>query len=409
MPEPGTDVAVITPTAIQSWRSAGTVEELVARADLVHRAMQVAMTPNVHYGIIPGTGNKPTLLKPGAEKLDTLFRLRPEFRDELAWDGEHLTVTSYCSLVHIATGDVLAKDVAGMCSTKESKYAWRQAVRRCPNCGQDAIRKVRKEGAKNFGKWQCIGGDKGGCWSVFEADDHTITGQDSGRVPNPDLADQYNTVLKMSQKRAHVAATLAATAASDVFTQDVEDMPQFGGTPEGAVEVETLAPTGNGGTSPARKAPAKPAQAAESKGGAKMAVPAQIGALEKTMAPKHSVSPEAIAKHYGGVTALAAMTYGQAGKAIQEMGTTAKGSLAWAMSKPQPSPEPAKASEAASGIPASLATDAERLGMDAATLAEFVSGWIGRDVTPEGLGGLAGDELAWVGKQLAETQVEGQR
>jgi hypothetical protein len=33
----------------------------------------------------------------------------------------------------------------------------------------------------------------------------------------------------MAQKRALIAAILNATAASDVFTQDVEDMPEFQG------------------------------------------------------------------------------------------------------------------------------------------------------------------------------------
>jgi hypothetical protein len=34
-----------------------------------------------------------------------------------------------------------------------------------------------------------------------------------------------NTVLKMAKKRAQIDLTLTATAASDVFTQDIEDMP----------------------------------------------------------------------------------------------------------------------------------------------------------------------------------------
>ena len=42
---------------------------------------------------------------------------------------------------------------------------------------------------------------------------------------NPDIADCYNTVLKMAYKRALVAATLNATAASDIFIQDLDDTP----------------------------------------------------------------------------------------------------------------------------------------------------------------------------------------
>jgi len=47
--------------------------------------------------------------------------------------------------------------------------------------------------------------------------------QPAGRVENTDLADTYNTVLKMAKKRALVDATLTATAASDIFNQDLED------------------------------------------------------------------------------------------------------------------------------------------------------------------------------------------
>ena len=38
--------------------------------------VQAQMRANIDYGVIPGT-KKPTLLKPGAEKLCRLFNLRP--------------------------------------------------------------------------------------------------------------------------------------------------------------------------------------------------------------------------------------------------------------------------------------------------------------------------------------------
>ena len=47
-----------------------------------------------------------------------------------------------------------------------------------------------------------------------------------GRIEHDNPADYYNTVLKMAKKRAHVDAVLTATAASDIFTQDIEDMPE---------------------------------------------------------------------------------------------------------------------------------------------------------------------------------------
>ena len=48
------------------------------------------------------------------------------------------------------------------------------------------------------------------------------------RIPNPDGADVVNTIQKMAQKRALVAATLIATSASEFFTPDVEDADSLG-------------------------------------------------------------------------------------------------------------------------------------------------------------------------------------
>src|SRR5690606_22905756 len=39
-------------------------------------------------------------------------------------------------------------------------------------------------------------------------------------------ADVANTILKMAKKRAQVDAVITATAASDIFTQDIEDLPE---------------------------------------------------------------------------------------------------------------------------------------------------------------------------------------
>ncbi len=63
---------------------------------------------------------------------------------------------------------------------------------------------------------------KDGCGAKFRDDDPSITGQSVERIPNPDLADTYNTVDKMASKRARIDAVLAVTGASALFTQDVE-------------------------------------------------------------------------------------------------------------------------------------------------------------------------------------------
>src|SRR3990167_8031273 len=201
-----------------------TVEDLIAQMQKIRTVMEKVMVRDDpakgiagHYGVIPGT-NKPTLLKPGAEKLCLLFRLDPEYAREEIREGDHLTITSVCTLYHIPTGRRQGSGM-GSCSTRESKYAYRKGARRCPECGRETIIKGK---AEYGGGWLCFG-KKGGCGTKFADGDATIEGQNIDRVANEDLPDQYNTVLKMANKRALVAAVLNATAASDTFTQDLED------------------------------------------------------------------------------------------------------------------------------------------------------------------------------------------
>jgi len=195
-----------------------TIEELVAQVQKIQTAMQKVMTDGEHYGVIPGT-KKPTLLKPGAEKLCLLFRLDPQYEVTNHQDGDHLTVESRCVLWHIPTGNRMGSGM-GSCSTKESKYAFREAHRRCPECQRETIIKGKEEYG---GGWLCFQ-RKGGCGSKFKDGDAAIEEQATGQVANDRLPDQYNTVLKMANKRSLVAAVLNVTAASDIFTQDIEEL-----------------------------------------------------------------------------------------------------------------------------------------------------------------------------------------
>lgn len=198
-----------------------TVQDLIAQVRKVQEVMQAVMKDGEHYGVIPGTKSKPTLLKPGAEKLCLLFRLDPEYElIERAKDGDHLTITARCVLYHAPTGERRGSGL-GSCSSRESKYAYRKGERKCPRCSAEAIIRGKEEYG---GGWLCFG-KKGGCGAKFKAGDQSIEGQPTDRVANPDLADTYNTVLKMATKRALIAAVLNVTAASDIFTQDLEDLP----------------------------------------------------------------------------------------------------------------------------------------------------------------------------------------
>jgi hypothetical protein len=163
-------------------------EDLVARTQKILEIKGKAMRENVHYGVIPGC-RKPSLWKPGAEILCQGFRLAPEFvttstqdlNHTLKWEkwdydkrakAEGVTkgyfeYDTQCTLVHIPTGEVWAKAVSGSCNNFEAKY----------------------------------------------------------RSLNP--YDVKNTLEKMAEKRALVAAVLIGVGASDIFTQDLEDLPEL--------------------------------------------------------------------------------------------------------------------------------------------------------------------------------------
>lgn len=130
----------------------------------------------------------------------------------------HREYRATCSLY--ATDGTFLGDGSGSCSTMESKYRYRNSERVCPDCGEAAIIKGK---AEYGGGWLCFK-KKGGCGTTFEDYDPAITDQEIGKVENPDIADVYNTCEKMADKRAFVAAVLKVTGASEVFTQDLEDM-----------------------------------------------------------------------------------------------------------------------------------------------------------------------------------------
>lgn len=194
--------------------------ELVERLSVIREAMDTAMKKDIDYGLVPGT-DKPTLFKPGAEKLSVLFQLDLQVTNAKSWGpGDHLTVESKATAFHAPSGQRLGSG-EGMCTTKEKKYAVRKQERTCPSCGVAAVIKGKKEYG---GGWLCWK-KRDGCGAKFHDGDPAIESQPVGEIENPELPDLWNTVVKMAQKRARVDAVLAVTGASALFTQDVEDGP----------------------------------------------------------------------------------------------------------------------------------------------------------------------------------------
>jgi len=150
------------------------------------------------YGKIPGT-DKPTLYKPGAEKLMLTFELaaaEPHL-DDLSTPDE----IRYRIRVPIEASDgrVVAVGI-GEGSSNEEKYRWRRPV--CDEEFAETPEHLRRE------KW----------FKGFQ-NKPAYKGKQIRTSP----ADVANTILKMAHKRAFVHGTLLATGASSVFNQDLED------------------------------------------------------------------------------------------------------------------------------------------------------------------------------------------
>jgi hypothetical protein len=144
---------------------AASPEEVTRRTAMLRDYVAEHMREGEDYGIVPG-GSKPTLFKPGAEKLNAVFGFSPmldvSHRIE-DWDNGFVAYEVKVTLVNKRTGGVEAEGV-GSCNSRERRYK------------------------------------------------------------NHDAANIANTILKLAKKRALIDATLSATRASGMFTQDLEDM-----------------------------------------------------------------------------------------------------------------------------------------------------------------------------------------
>jgi hypothetical protein len=185
------------------------ITELIANKNIVLGAISKAMEEDKDYGVIPGC-NKPSLWKPGAEKLLMMFRLcavPEDIKDLSSSDATRYRITT--KIVHAPSGMIVGYGL-GEASSDEEKYRWRKATSReeFDNTPEDRRR------SKWVQKWS-----KG--QKVYAKGKPVMDELLQVRTNHADLA---NTILKMADKRSFVGATLKVTAASAVFTQDLEDL-----------------------------------------------------------------------------------------------------------------------------------------------------------------------------------------
>jgi len=179
--------------------------DMKQRLSLVQTFFKEVMVRDQDYGIIPGT-DKPTLLKPGAEKLCEFygFAITVKKLEETAdrQTGYYRAIVTV-ALVSKRTGATVAEGV-GEANTLEGRYRWRWLP-----------------------EWKLPAGvDKAGL-KVEERRDKNGRPYLMYRVENEDPWALWNTVLKMAKKRALIDAVLSATRSSGIFTQDVEDLQEW--------------------------------------------------------------------------------------------------------------------------------------------------------------------------------------
>lgn len=183
------------------------------------------MEKDTDYGLIPGTP-KPTLFKPGAEKLALMYGLAAEVKHELIpGDGDTAPAIQYHASTFLHLGSFDGPIVAvghGTANSWEKRYR-RDSQKKCPNCEKTDTIITSK--AEYGGGWYCFP-KKGGCGSKYKPDDERMTSQATdAKGDSVGSYDLGNTLLKMAEKRSFVDGVLRATASSSLFTQDVVDEP----------------------------------------------------------------------------------------------------------------------------------------------------------------------------------------
>lgn len=142
------------------------VARTMEKINAFQQVIQQAVRPGHDIGVIPGT-SKPTLLKPGAEKIVMMMGLSSRYEImEMTEDYEKGFFAYNIRCILSRHGMDICEGV-GNCNSRESKYV--------------------------------------------KADPYSIA----------------NTILKMAKKRAYVDAALSVASLSDIFTQDLEDMPDM--------------------------------------------------------------------------------------------------------------------------------------------------------------------------------------
>lgn len=176
-----------------------TSQDVLARMTRILEIQKAVMKERVHFGTIPGTP-KPTLYKAGAEKLLSTFQIAavPSAVEDLSTPDE---IRYRVRVQGVASTGVVLGEAWGECSSNEEKYRWRKPV--CDEEFVDTPADQRRE-----------------VWKKYQGKAY------KAKQVRTSPADVANTILQMATKRALIPMTRVVLACSDIFDQDLEDMPE---------------------------------------------------------------------------------------------------------------------------------------------------------------------------------------
>lgn len=145
-------------------KNAELIKDNLEKLNTIAETIKAALIEGLDYGIIPGV-QKPSLFKPGAEKIALMYGLTQEYEllEHIRDREEGIILYRFKAMLFNGAGKQIAEGY-GLCSSEEKKYT----------------------------------------------------------KQNP--YDIENTLMKMAKKRALVDAAISIGVLSQVFTQDVEDM-----------------------------------------------------------------------------------------------------------------------------------------------------------------------------------------
>lgn len=189
-----------------------TVEQELKAIRNFQAKVKALLTPIHDFGTIPGT-DKPTLLKPGAEKIVKICLCVPRYEIIEAredYEKGFFAYTYKCIIRKLGTNTVVDEGI-GHCNSLETKYRWRWVYEN----------EIPKAYDKNDFPSKSSVSKKGNKYTLY-------------RIPNDEPYTIVNTIMKMAKKRALVDAALSLGSLSDIFTQDLE-------VEEEAIETETPA------------------------------------------------------------------------------------------------------------------------------------------------------------------------